>query len=167
MTDEPQPPTFSDRELTLRTMSLSYQRARVVQRALTGSDPGDGVASSDTAASSGDELDLPPPVDESEQAELPNPIVTDANFHHHLARATQFQGDAGLGTDRGRLHRLRFAVARHLDQLRFNAAIVDALHQLDHRTRAQDRTIYRLEAELAEAHRALVVLERSYGEEQP
>jgi hypothetical protein len=83
---------------------------------------------------------------------LPHPIRTDANLRHHLDLATSTQGTGpSLGTV-GR--RLGFP-----DQPRYNDAIVNALHQLDHRTQLQGRRIAQLEAELAEARR--VIAERS------
>jgi type V secretory pathway adhesin AidA len=85
-------------------------------------------------------------LDESEEPDFPNPIVTDANFRHYLDQATAHQGPGRIKIGSG-------------DQAHYNAAVVHALHQLDHRTRLQQRTITRLEAELADARRALAALE--------
>lgn len=165
---EPRP--YSDAEVTLSAISVTFHRARAVQQELTGppawtppeADPtgddtyGDAdlaeeVAGDETggpaAADAGDPLAL----DEGEaidEADFPSPFVTDANFSHYLDRATAHQGRAA-----GLLRAIR-RLARG-DQAHYNAAVVNALHQLDHRTRSQQQTITRLEAELARAHRAL------------
>ena len=82
--------------------------------------------------------------------ELPHPIRTDANLRHHLDAATANQGRSGW--DNLRRAGRRFGLP---DQPRYNDAIVNALHQLDHRTQLQGQRIARLEAELAEVRRAL------------
>jgi uncharacterized protein YjbI with pentapeptide repeats len=101
--------------------------------------------------------------DAGAEAELPNPIVTDANLRHYLDQATRFQGDASPPTAGGRRARLIAVGPRRLDQTRYNTAMVHAIHQLDHRTRLQQRTIARLEAELADTRRALAALEVERG----
>lgn len=173
MSEELTPPPYSSRELTLRAISLTFQRARAVQRELSGSPawmlpepPNDPDA--DSSRPDADIDDSPPrpdgnggqpgppdmSLDESEEPDLPNPLVTDSNFRHYLDQATAHQGRIGGGPlGLGRMASLAS------NQALFNAAIVHALHQLDHRTRLQQRTITRLEAELAAAHRALSGLE--------
>lgn len=170
---EPRP--YSDAELTLSAISVTFHRARAVQQELTGppswsqpeADQGEAEAYGDAdlaEAVAGDDPGAPPapadggtplPLDddeEADEADFPNPFVTDANFSHYLDRATAHQGRAA-----GLLRALR-RLARG-DQAHYNAAVVNALHQLDHRTRSQQRTITRLEAELARARRALAGLD--------
>lgn len=95
--------------------------------------------------------------EEQEHQALPNPIVTDANLRHYMDLAGGNQGNP----DRVATSRLwrRVFGDRHPAQLSYNGAILHALHQLDHRTRLQQRTITRLEAELAETRRALAALQ--------
>lgn len=170
---EPRP--YSDAELTLSAISVTFHRARAVQQELTGpaswpqpeadetevEEYGDADLAEEVA---GDEPGGPvavadggPPLtldddEEIDEADFPNPFVTDANFSHYLDRATAHQGRAA-----GLLRAVR-RLARG-DQAHYNAAVVNALHQLDHRTRSQQRTITRLEAELARARRALAGLD--------
>jgi len=172
---EPRP--YSDAELTLSAISVTFHRARAVQRELTGppswprpeadQDEAEGYGDADLAeAVAGDEPGGPPmptepgplPIDdgeETDEADFPNPFVTDANFSHYLDQATAHQGRAA-----GLLRAIR-RLARG-DQAHYNAAVVNALHQLDHRTRSQQRTITRLEAELARARRALAGLDDAH-----
>jgi uncharacterized protein YjbI with pentapeptide repeats len=235
---EPRP--YSDRELTLAAITLTFQRARAAQRELTGpptplpggDDPWpSGATQLDTAelhrpdllGSAADDAEVDgaerhrarlddaeledaelddaelddaevdgadaerhrarldaaelddAELDDAEldggalagdagaEAELPNPIVTDANLRHYLDQATRFQGDASPPTAGGRRARLIAVGPRRLDQTRYNTAMVHAIHQLDHRTRLQQRTIARLEAELADTRRALAALEVERG----
>ena len=174
MADGAEPRRYSDAELALSAISVTFQRARSVQRELTGApawpqpEPDGGqpivygdadLAEDDTEGEPGESGPVPDtaplPLDEeaeADEADLPNPFVTDANFSHYLDQATVHQGRAA-----GLVRALR-QLGRG-DQARYNAAIVHALHQLDHRTRSQQRTITRLEAELARAHRALAGLD--------
>lgn len=171
---EPRP--YSDAEVTLSAISVTFHRARAVQRELTGppawpqpeADHGDGEGYGDADLAeevSGDEPGGPAAVEGGgplaldddgtiDEASFPSPFVTDANFSHYLDRATAHQGRAA-----GLLRAIR-RLARG-DQAHYNAAVVNALHQLDHRTRSQQQTINRLEAELARAHRALAGLDDS------
>lgn len=169
MSDELEPRPYSDRELTLTAISLTFQRARTVQRELAGTptwtnpEPPPEPEGATPAEISDADLDDGPDdrpdnaggrplgLDTSEEPDLPNPIVTDANLRHYLEQAAQHQGLSD--GRRGRLKPLG------LNQTLYNAAVVHALHQLDHRTRLQQRTISRLEAELADARRALAALE--------
>ncbi len=169
---EPRP--YSDAEVTLSAISVTFHRARVVQRELTGRPAwlqpeadqaeADGYGDADLAEEvTGDQPGGPAAVDGNgpltleddegiDEADFPSPFVTDANFSHYLDRAAAHQGGpAGL-----------LRVIRRLargDQAHYNAAVVNALHQLDHRTRSQQQTITRLEAELARARRALAGLD--------
>lgn len=169
---EPRP--YSDAELTLSAISVTFHRARAVQQELSGPPAwpqpeadqpgGDGYGDADLAEEvAGDEPGGPVAVDGADplalddgetmdEASFPSPFVTDANFSHYLDRATAHQGRAA-----GLLRALR-RLARG-DQAHYNAAVVNALHQLDHRTRSQQQTITRLEAELARARRALAGLD--------
>ena len=171
---EPRP--YSDAEVTLSAISVTFHRARAVQQELTGpaawARPDDERSGADTygdadlaeevagdepggpAAGHDDDVDVLA-LDESEvidEADFPSPFVTDANFSHYLDRATAHQGRAS-----GLLRAIR-RLARG-DQAHYNAAVVNALHQLDHRTRSQQSTINRLEAELARAQRTLAGLD--------
>ncbi|MGI9611361.1 MAG: hypothetical protein ACR2QO_00515 [Acidimicrobiales bacterium] len=85
---------------------------------------------------------------------LPHPIRTDHNLGHHIGTATANQGASRW--DKLRKVGRRFGLP---DQPRYNDAVVNALHQLDHRTQLQGQRIARLEAELAEARR--VIADRS------
>ncbi len=135
MSEPPTPPLIDDRELVLRTIALTAERASAVQRG------------------------------ELTEPSLPHPIRTDANLGHHLDVATGALGSgvrtklSSAGGAAGRAGgRLLDRVWRRLgraDQARYNDAIVNALHQLDHRTTLQAHRIARLEAELSEARRAI------------
>jgi hypothetical protein len=167
----PQPKPFSDRELTLKAITLSFQRARAAQRQLTGPQAGSQeatVAVADWPAGAPGVIGIEDDVidtagsadDEQGEAALPNPIVTDAYLRHYLEQATLYQGSLAEPTDAERRSRL-FAGPRRSgsDQVRYNIAVVHAIHQLDHRTRLQQQTISELEAELADTRRALVAVE--------
>lgn len=201
MSEESAPRTYTDRELTLRAISLTYQRARAAQREIgpgegrpsagqlprsdgdgdgdgdhhgdgdhngdgdrngDGDHHGDGDRNGDRDGDGSDDASLdrsPPEADDPGERDLPNPIVTDANLRHYLEDATAHADDlvaAGGALGRAVRHRL----PGQADQAAYNAAIVHALHQLDHRTKLQQRTIARLEAELADARRALAALEQ-------
>jgi hypothetical protein len=81
---------------------------------------------------------------------LPHPIRTDANLRHHLGVATVSSGRP--------VPEVLRKIARRVglpDQARYNDAIVNVLHQLDHRTQLQGRRIAELEAELTEARRTI------------
>lgn len=175
MSEESAPRTYTDRELTLRAISLTFQRARAAQREIgpgegrpsagrlprsDGDGDGDDVSDSDSDGSDDASLDRSPPeADDPEERDLPNPIVTDANLRHYLEDATAHADElvaAGGALGRAVRHRL----PGQADQAAYNAAIVHALHQLDHRTKLQQRTIARLEAELADARRALAALQQ-------
>jgi hypothetical protein len=235
MSEELEPRHYSDRELTLSAISLTFQRARSVQGELTGTpswspsepvpapDPATGPAPTDDhGARSTDRSPrtrgAPAPTERSENADsdradpdradsdrefgngdsgnvdsdiedgpgtapgsagddelwdrlqlydsvepdLPNPIVTDANLRYYLNQATAHQGRnrhlLGLGPILRRITGLAQTLGRP-DQVRYNTVMVQALHQLDHRTRLQQRSITRLEAELADSRRALDALE--------
>jgi hypothetical protein len=172
MSEELEPRHYTDRELTLSGISVTFHRARSVQRELTGPStwgqpefdseaaPADGDADLAEANGNGNGdgherrsgIEEALGLDDSDGPDLPNPFVTDANLRHYLDLAGAHQG-AATG-----LLRMVKALGRG-DQARYNAAIVHALHQLDHRTRYQQKTITRLEAELASARRALAALE--------
>ncbi len=186
MSEQLAPRPYSDRELTLRAISLTFQRAKAAQLDLTGaidvhpegwSDDGDrspdDVASDEATArldadefsdvgldrADGDDMQTPGGLNEPEEDDLPNPIVTDANFRHYLEQATINQTDADTEGRRGRVETLRALASDRATQARYNDALLNAVHQLDHRTRLQQQTITRLEAELADARRALAALE--------
>ncbi len=181
MNEELQPRPPSDRDLTLTAISLTFQRARAVQRKLSGPPAwgdhgGDGSGAGDggRAATEADaDIDDSPspggrsaePIDlrameldddGADDPELPNPLVTDANLRHFMDTATANQGPMEA-------QGLRRFKPRRNQQARYNAAIVHALHQLDHRTRLQQRTITRLEAELADARRILAGIDDDEG----
>lgn len=169
MEDDASPEHYSNTELTLKAISLTFQRARVAQRELTCQDT---VERSDdrptvTPADPADELDAaldteagdgPAAPDPDDTSPLPNPIVTDANLRHYLHQAGGHRGSTGVG---GLLGTARTVArrTRYNHQPRYNEAILNALHQLDHRTRLQSRTIATIEAELAEVRRTLAALE--------
>jgi hypothetical protein len=134
---------YSDRELTLKAIELTSRKAAAAQRELTGA-PLDGA-----------ELE--------QEAGLANPIVTDANLRHYLELATRYQGETEVPASGERRSRLLTFLVRLRYQARYNAAIVNAIHQLDHRTQLQQRTMARLEAELADARRALAAIEAERG----
>lgn len=86
---------------------------------------------------------------------LPHPLVTDTNFSHYLDQATNSQ--AGLqATASSPQAVLSPTVVR---QANLGEALIHCLHQLDHRTKAQERRVRELEAELAEANRKMTLLE--------
>jgi hypothetical protein len=169
MSEELEPRHYSDDELMLSAISVTFQRARSVQRELTGApswpqpesdqEAGAGDGDADIADGNGPgtehrcQIGAGPGLnlEEVDEPDLPNPFVTDANFRHYLDQATANQGGSGL------IRALKLLLRG--DQALYNAAIVHALHQLDHRSRSQQRTITRLEAELASARRALAALE--------
>ena len=165
---EPLPP-YSERELTLKAISLTFQRARAAQNEL--GDRGNGDEADDGDDSDGqageprarnpdsEELDATYVEDGDAPIELPNPIVTDTNLRHYLEAATVTKGDAETEAARSRVGTLRSSATARAEQARFNDALLNAIHQLDHRTRLQQETIARLEAELADARRALAALE--------
>ena len=183
MSEQLAPKPYSERELTLRAISLTFQRAQAAQLDLTDAadvrpevGDGDGDAASADASPDGglDRLDqfdgddgdggeTPGGLDEAEEASLPNPIVTDANLRHYLEQATANQTDADTEVGRGRVETLRALAVDRATQARFNDAVLNAIHQLDHRTRLQQQTITSLEAELADARRALAALESDEG----
>ncbi len=153
----------TDRALTMAAIRAAVQRAADTQRAIVAraaAGPSGERDELEVPTISADPLDADLDLDLDLDGELPNPLITDANLHHHLQRATAHEdptarrpGIRGLiGWARDRLAARR--------QGAYNRAMVHALHQLDHRTRHQQRTIARLEAELAEARRALAVLDR-------
>ena len=163
------PRHLSDRELTLRAIRLTFQRAATAQRELTGAPaagierPGSvevGLAELDRADLDLADLDL---AKLGEEARLPNPMVTDTNLDHYLQQATLHQGVPGGASGGGRWSRLLSSLAGFRHQTRYNAAILHAMHQLDHRTQCQQRTIARLEAELADTRRALAAIEAECG----
>ena len=190
MSEQLAPRPYSDRELTLRAISLTFQRAKAAQLDLTGAidvlpetgpdggdrppnDPGSDEATARLDADEFSDVGLDRPdgdgdqspggLDEPEEGDLPNPIVTDANLRHYLEQATTNQTDADTEVGRGRVETLRALASDRATQARYNDALLNAVHQLDHRTRLQQRTITKLEAELADARRALAALESDEG----
>ncbi len=86
---------------------------------------------------------------------LPHPLTTDTNFGHYLDQATGAQ--AGLKAKASGPQAVLSPSAAL--QANLGEALIHCLHQLDHRTKAQDRRIRELEAELAEANRRFATLE--------
>jgi hypothetical protein len=86
---------------------------------------------------------------------LPHPLVTDTNFSHYLDQATNSQ--ASLQATASAPHAVLSPTAAR--QANLGEALIHCLHQLDHRTKAHDRRVRELEAELAEANRRLALLE--------
>ncbi len=80
-------------------------------------------------------------------AGLAHPSAVDRKLHEHLARA---QADAGFPVE-GRAAALveRGLSAAVAAQRRYNESLVEIIHQLDHRTRAQEERIRHLEADVA------------------
>ena len=158
MTEQGESNPYSDRELMLQAISMTFERASAAQAKLVGTptsanvDPDiEQIHLDDTVEVDSEALRLgtqPGDTPDLDAVPLPNQITTDKNFAFFLDQATAFQGDAS--PDRGARSRVR-----SLPQLKFNAAVVQALHQLDHRTRLQEETIAGLEAELGETRRAL------------
>ncbi|MCP3991124.1 MAG: hypothetical protein GY724_18770 [Actinomycetia bacterium] len=98
--------------------------------------------------------------DLDEEVALPNPMITDNLLRHHLEQATIHQGQDQSGW-RGLIDRA-LAPTRLHHQAHFNTTIVHALHQLDHRSQLQGRTLAELEAETAALRRALSDLESRF-----
>ncbi len=154
MSTQPDPSSYSERELTLKAISITSQRAQTVQRRLT---------AMRGAARDHDLDDLQEDLDED--AALPNPMTTDALLHHYLEQATLHQGQGqGQGGWRGLIDRA-LAPTRLHRQAEFNMTIVHALHQLDHRSRLQRRTLAELETETAALRRALSDLESRFHQQ--
>ncbi len=83
--------------------------------------------------------------DESPEG-LGHPVAVDAKLARHLARA---QAGAALPVSGRVLGRLAPALDPVLDVQRdVNAALVEVLHMLDHRTRDQAEQLHRLRADL-------------------
>ncbi len=82
-----------------------------------------------------------------ERPEIPHPFETDRNLSAHLTAATVAAtgGGAGWRTRVGQL------ILRQLlpSQLAFNEAMVDVIHQLDHRDRQQREEIADLHQQIA------------------
>jgi hypothetical protein len=175
--DDGTPGHLTNHDLTLRIIWLTAQRARAAQREQSGLPPLDPLVPSSPAlravADNGDAvldpaldaaLDADPglgtgpgAVPRSEVAPLPHPMRTTAKLGHYLEVATaERPGDQPPVSVSGRLGS-RLGLAGR--QVRFNAAVIEVLHQLDHRTQAQARIIAALEAELIEARRAIAALE--------
>lgn len=86
---------------------------------------------------------------------LPHPLVTDANFAHYLAQAAT--SHTGLQARATSPQAALSPTTAH--QANLGDALIHCLHQLDHRTKRQDRRIRELEAELAETNRRMALLE--------
>ena len=147
MATQPEPQPLSARGLTLQAVSTTARRALASQRGLraAGSDTA-GAPDTDTDDRRADDVDPP----------LPHPIITDALLRHHLEQAMAHQD--GPRPQRRPL-RLLGHLQRFWGQATFNAAAVNALHQLDHRTRLQQDTIAELEAATRAQRRTLAILE--------
>lgn len=84
-----------------------------------------------------------------ERPALPHPYETDANLAAHLSIATAAATGGRQGGWRGRLERqVRNRVLP--SQQSFDAALIDIIHQLDHRDRQQREEIADLHQQLAE-----------------
>lgn len=86
---------------------------------------------------------------------LPHPLTTDTNFGHYLDQATG--SHAGLRAKASGPQAVLSPSAAL--QANLGEALIHCLHQLDHRTKTQDRRIRELEAELAEANRRVATIE--------
>lgn len=80
-------------------------------------------------------------------AGLAHPVVVDAKLSEQLDEATATTELAPTGRWDGYLERAGRPIFEV--QRRFNRAVVSCLHQLDHRTRAQDDRIRELEGRMA------------------
>ena len=82
-----------------------------------------------------------------ERPEIPHPFETDRNLSAHLTAATVAADGGGAGW-KARIGR---QILRRLlpAQLAYNAAIVDVIHQLDHRDRQQREEIADLHQQIA------------------
>lgn len=78
---------------------------------------------------------------------LAHPVIVDAKLGEQLDEATATTELAPIGRWDGYLERAGRPIFEV--QRRFNRALVSCLHQLDHRTRAQDDRIRELEERLA------------------
>lgn len=78
---------------------------------------------------------------------LAHPVVVDAKLSQQLDEATATTELAPVGRWDGYLERAGRPIFEV--QRRFNRAVVSCLHQLDHRTRAQDDLIRELEGRVA------------------
>lgn len=83
---------------------------------------------------------------------LPHPVNTTNNLGLHLDRATA--AEQAIGNRAAQVASLP-AVGPLTAQAGFNQALVHTIHQLDHRSRWQERRIVELEAQLAELARAV------------
>ena len=158
------PSPYSERELTLRAISVTVQRAQAVQRELGPSRVSEASRMAEPLISrtrwADDDLGQPPSA-VGDEAQLPNPLTTDGFLNHYLEQAMLYQGGTSPGL-RGLLGRIAMR-RRGREQAHFNSVVVNALHQFDHRTRLQQRAIGQLEAETAAIRRAVNMLEeRSY-----
>lgn len=143
--------------MLLETIKLTAQRAQAAQRAIC---KRSAAQPSPAAIGSGDEEQDRIRLDHldsiyvgAEELGLPSPSVTNTNLHHYLLTASATQPQFAAATPRGWRSRLRRLLAP-AQQEEFNAAVLHALHQLDHRTRVQEHVIVQLEARLADACRS-------------
>lgn len=157
MTPRIEPRPCSERELTLRAIAATFHRARAAQRELLARTGGGQSTDNPVPGPEGDGSSNEQPdrlIDLSnEAAQLPHPLRTDGHLHHYLEQATVLADPHGPGL-KGRLWRA-LSPSPWRRQAGFNAALVHALHQLDHRGRHQQNAIARLEAETAALRRAL------------
>ncbi|MEM7274716.1 MAG: hypothetical protein AAF547_16650 [Actinomycetota bacterium] len=90
---------------------------------------------------------------------LPHPTVTTATLNHHLAAAA----DRSEAVDQRAGGSRRIVDPIVGIQAALNDALIHCVHQLDHRSRLQDRRLTELEARLAEADRRIASLEARTG----
>ena len=86
---------------------------------------------------------------------LPHPLVTEATLGHYLDRAAATQATLHARAG-GTAKAVLTSAALHADLAQ---SLIHCLHQLDHRTRCQDKRLRELETELAEANRRVQLLE--------
>lgn len=90
-------------------------------------------------------------------AELPNPLISAEKFGHHLRVATSTQAE--IRSVVGASSRVMALHPMADRQASLDEALIHCLHQLDHRSQAQDQRIIELESLLADASRRIVALE--------
>ena len=164
MSTQLDPSPYSERELSLTAISLTFRRARAAQHELSLDPVSEAGRMAKPLISRNRWVDddlSKPNLEDGDEAQLPHPLATDGFLRHCLEQAAVHQGgtDAGL---RGLLWRITTR-RRARRQAYFNSVVVNALHQFDHRTCLQQQAIGRLEAETAAIRRAVNTLEaRSY-----
>lgn len=92
---------------------------------------------------------------DSESA-LPHTLVTDRNLAHFLTQAGQ---SSAAIAERGAPTGPRFATDTYVDQTAANDAVVNCLHQLDHRTTGHQIQLERIEFMMSELLRRLERIE--------